>query len=124
MFVHSDGQLRAAHLILSYKPLSSNFQAPKCQIKVKDPRLHQISIATLGFLTTDLVPKGVLEVTLPPQYTIEEATPSHLAIKEEEEKVEEEMVEVSNSKDDFEVFNRPQSPKVLTGDLGHLPSAD
>ena len=30
VFVHSDGQLRAAHLILGYKPLSSSFQASKC----------------------------------------------------------------------------------------------
>ena len=31
------------------------------------------------------------------------------------------MVEVSNSKDDFEVFNQPQSPGVLVGDFSHLP---
>ena len=86
--------------------------------------MHQISVAALGFLITDPIPEGVLEVTLPPQYTTEEATPSHPTIKEEKEKVEEEMVEVSNSEDDFEIFNRPQSPKVLTGDLNHLPSAE
>ena len=40
VFVRSDGQLRAAHLILGYKPLSSSFQASKCQIKARDPRLH------------------------------------------------------------------------------------
>ena len=27
------------------------------------------------------------------------------------------------SKDDFEVFNRPESPKVPAGDFSHLPSA-
>lgn len=40
VFVHSDGQLRAAHLILGYTPISSSFQAPKCVIKARDPRLH------------------------------------------------------------------------------------
>ena len=27
------------------------------------------------------------------------------------------------SKDDFEVFNRPESPEVPAGDFSHLPSA-
>ena len=34
------------------------------------------------------------------------------------------MVEVSDSEDDFEVFNQPQSLEALTGDFGHLPSAE
>ena len=50
VFIHSDGQLRVAHLILGYTPLSSNFRAPKCVIKAKDPRLHLINIAMPGFL--------------------------------------------------------------------------
>ena len=76
-------------------------------------------LAAPGFLTTNPIPEGVLEVTLPPQHTTDKATPSHPAIKEEEK--EEEVVEVSDSKDDFKVFNRPQSPEVLIGDFGHLP---
>ena len=35
IFVHKDGQLKAAHLILDYNPLSSIFQAPKYVIKAK-----------------------------------------------------------------------------------------
>ena len=38
---------------------------------------------------------------------------------EEEEKV----VEVLDSEDDFEVFNRPESPEASTSDFSHLPSA-
>jgi len=87
--------------------------------------LHQIRVAAPGFLTTDLIPEGVLEVTLPPQYTTGEATPSHPAIKEEEEKEEEEeVVDFSDSEDNFKVFNRPQSPEVLIGDFSYLPSAE
>ena len=128
MFVHSDGQLRAAHLILGYTPISKSYQAPKCVIKAKDPRLHRISVATPGFLTTgpipegmlttDLIPESITKVALPPQYTTGEATLSYPAITKEEEK-EEEVVEVSDSKDEFEVFNQPLSPKALTSDLGH-----
>ena len=75
MFVHSDGQLRAAHLILDYTPVSKSYQASKCVIKAKDPRLHQINVAAPGFLTTDSIlegalttdpiPKGIPKVALP-----------------------------------------------------------
>ena len=41
IFVHTDGQLRAAHIILGYDPISFSFQAPKYVIKAKDLRLHQ-----------------------------------------------------------------------------------
>ena len=48
--MNSDSQLRAAHLILGYTSISSSFQAPKCVIKARDPRLHRISVAAPGFL--------------------------------------------------------------------------
>ena len=51
----ADGQLRAAHLILGYTPISLAFQAPKCVIKAKDSRLHRISVAYEGFV----VPEGI-----------------------------------------------------------------
>ena len=119
MFVHSDGQLRAAHLTLGYNPLLSSFQALKCVIKVKDPRLQLINVAVPGFLNPSSGPQGLLKVEPLLQYKAEdEATPSQPATKEEEE----EVVEVFDSEDDFEVFNRPLSPEVPAGDFGHLPS--
>ena len=120
MFVHSDGQLRVAHLIFGYNPLLSSSQLLKCLIKVKDPHLHQISVAALGFLTINLILGGVLEVILPPQYTTKEATSSYLAIKEEKE---EEIVDVLDSKYDFEVFNLLSSSESPVGDLSLLPLA-
>ena len=51
-----DGQLRAAHLILGYNPISRAFQAPSCMIRTKDPRLRRISVAYEGFV----VPQGIL----------------------------------------------------------------
>ena len=57
----ADGQLRAAHLILGYTPLSFAFQAPKCVIRAHDLRLHRISVAYEGFI----VPEGIPL----PQYT-------------------------------------------------------
>jgi len=115
VFVHSDGQLKATHLILGYTPISKSYQVPKCVIKAKNPRLHRISIAALGFLitglilegtlTTDPIPEGIPKVALPPQHTIGEATSFHPAITKEEEEKEEEVVEGFDSEDKFEVFN-------------------
>lgn len=62
ILVHKDEQLRAAHLILSYNPILSNFQAPKYVIKAKDHRLHLINIAIPGFLNLDPTLKGVQQV--------------------------------------------------------------
>ena len=51
----SDGQLRTAHLILGYSPISRAFQAPSCVIKAKDPRLRRISVAYERFI----IPQGI-----------------------------------------------------------------
>ena len=79
IFVHTDGQLRAAHIILGYDPISSSFQAPKYVIKAKDLRLHQINIAVSIFLTGPAL-EGTQLVELPFQLTAEEeVTPSFKA---------------------------------------------
>ena len=131
VIVHSNGQLRATHLILDYTPISKSFLAPKYVIKAKDPRLQRFSVAAPRFLicgpipegtlTTDPIPEGIPKVALPSQQTTGVVTSSRLAHTEEEE--EEEVVEVSDSKDKFEVFNQALSPKTSTFDLDH-PSLD
>ena len=52
----ADGQLRVAHLILGYTPLSFAFQTPKCVIRARDPQLHRISVAYQGFVVLEGVP--------------------------------------------------------------------
>ena len=52
----ANGQLRAAHLILGYTPLSLTFQAPKYVIQARDPRLHRISVSYQGFIVLEGVP--------------------------------------------------------------------
>jgi len=86
----------------------------KSIIKAQDPRLHWISVATLGFLisgpilegvfTTNPIPKGV------PKVEASSSCPINKEEEEEKEKEEGEIFEVSDSKDNFEVFNRPLSP--------------
>ena len=52
----SDGQLRAAHLIFGYTPISHAFQAPRCVIRARDSRLHRISVAYEGFVVPQSIP--------------------------------------------------------------------
>ena len=98
VFVHDDGQLQAAHLILGYKLISFGFQAPKCVIRAKDPRLHCINIVVPSFLLpegapvpegtfftqpipkgdfiTQLIPEGIPKLAFPSQHTTSESTSS------------------------------------------------
>ena len=130
VFVHSDGQLRAVHLILGNTPISKSFQAPKCVIKAKDPQLHRISVAALGFLVTGLIlegtlatipiPEGVPRVAPPLQRAVEEATSSQLNVKEEEEEEEDKgVVELTDSEEEFVVFDQPLSLESQVGNLSH-----
>ena len=108
VFVHTDGQLRAAHLILDYIPISKSFQVPKCIIKARDPRLQRISVANPGFLITGPIPECVLS-TNPILEGIPkvEASSSRPIIKdkEKEQEKEKELVQVSDFEDNFKVFN-------------------
>lgn len=100
IFVHFDRQLRVAHIILGYKPISTSFQAFKYMIKAKDHRLHQINVVIPGFLAGPL-PKGTYRVELPSEHRVkEEATSSHLALEEAVK-----VIEVSDFEEDFGAFD-------------------
>ena len=95
MFVNeADGQLRATHIILGYTPISLAFQAPKCVIKAKDPRLYRISVAYEGFIIPEGIPIPEGTTLTQPLFV---ATPSvgasssqPILLEEEEEKEKEE----------------------------------
>ena len=126
MYVNeSDGQLRATHLILGYTPISFAFQAPRCVIRAKDSRLHRISVAYEGFV----VPEGIslpryTPLTQPlPVATLSTGVPSPSPIlqvedEEEEEQKEEGFVDLTESTNDFEVFNQPSPPKNVPEEMG------
>ena len=68
IFVSEDGQLRAAHLILDYEPLSHAFVDMGQAIRARSPRLTRIDVSKPGFLARrDLPP-----VQLPPQRVLQE----------------------------------------------------
>ena len=114
----ADGQLRAAHLILGYTPLSFAFQAPKYVIRARDPRLHRICVSYQGFV----VPEGIpLPRDIPltqPLFVASlsaEASTSQPVLREEEDRGEEEeeeernpeeVIDLTDSSDEFEVFNQ------------------
>ena len=122
---NSTAPLRATHLILGYKPISHAFQAPRCVIRAKDPRLHRISVAYEGFV----VPEGIplprnTPLTQPlPVVTLSARVPSPSPIlqveKEEKKKQEGEgFVDLTESIDEFEVFNQPSPPKNVPEEMG------
>ena len=124
----ADGQLRVAHLILGYTPFSFTFQAPKYIIKARDPRLHRISVAYQRFIVLKGVP--LLRDT-PHTQPLFVATPSIGASssqpvleeeeekeKEEEERSPEEVVDLLDSSDEFEVFNQTLPSEDVSDEMG------
>ena len=81
IFVNDNGQLRAAHLVLDYKPLSRSFQDVSNAIRTNDYRLARIDVSRPRFLAPhDLppidhpVPQGVpLAAHLIQQMPLEQA---------------------------------------------------
>ena len=123
----SDGQLRAAHLILGYTPISRAFQALRCMIRAKDPWLHRISVAYEGFVVPEGIPLpkySPLTQPLPVAAFEAGATssppPPILQVEEEEEAEQEEegFVDLTGSTDDYEVFNQPSPPKDVPEEIG------
>ncbi|XP_065634575.1 uncharacterized protein LOC136069708 [Quercus suber] len=139
----SDGQLRAAHLILKYKPASTAFQAPQYVIKAKDPRIHRISVIFEGFIVPEgeLIPEGepftepLSEAILSTGASSSRSTPQKVGEEEEEEEEEGEEeaeeedeggeeeeeeeipggpAELPDSADELEVFDHPQSPEATS----------
>ena len=121
----SDGQLTAAHFILGYTPISRTFQAPRCVIRAKDPRHHRISVAYEGFVVPEGIPLprySPLTQSLPIA-TLSAGAPSPspiLQVEEEEEAEQEEegFVDLTESTDDYEVFNQPSPPKDVPEEIG------
>ena len=121
----ADGQLRAAHLILGYTPITRAFQAPRCVIRAKDPRLHRISVAYKGFVLAEGIPLPTsTPFTQPfPVATLSAGVPSPSPILQEVEEEEKEQkdkgfVDLTESADEFKVFNQPSSPKNLPDEMG------
>ena len=94
-----DFQVRAAHKILGYDPIQKSFASPKYVIKAKDPRLQKITVMEHDFF----LPEG---------------SSTQQAAKTEEGEVEgkEQVIELDQFEDEFNVFDQFNSSEGLFGD--------
>ena len=94
-------------------------------IRAKDPQLHHISIAYEGFVVPKgiLLPKHMPSTKSLPFATLSVGVSSSSPILQEEEEGKKEQeeqgfVDLTESVDEFEVFNQPPSPKSLPEEMG------
>ena len=98
IYITEDGQLRACHLVLGYRPLTRSIQAIGHAIRAGSPRLARIDVSKPKFLTREDLKPVVLPsawnlppaVQLPPPDNLDVATPvegetesSRLSLEEE-----------------------------------------
>ena len=50
IFLNREGQLRAVHIVLGFKPISTRFQVSKHVIRARDPCLALVDVAVEGFI--------------------------------------------------------------------------
>ena len=135
IYATEDGQLRAAHLVLGYQPLSSAFQAIGHAIRAGSPRLARIDVSQDGFLAPHDLPPVVLPGVrnpylaeqLPPVnepgaaiLVEEEAESSRLSLEEEidkfyfEEEIQQNpLVELSNPEAEQDQHSAVGVPSIV-----------
>ena len=127
IFIHSDGQLWVAHVILELTPISTCFQAPNNVIKARYPGLARIDVLVKGFITPP--PPGTLQVKpcahqLVDSIHAEEEEEQNQTLDEEEQS-QSEIKEESASKRtvsedftlDFNVFTQPDFVVVCSSNF-------
>ena len=120
IFVNDNEQLRAAHLILDYEPLSRTFLDVGNSIRANDYRLAHIDVSRSGFLAPhDLppvdhpIPQGIplavqpLQQVLLEQAIVEEGTASSSSLEEEIDKFrfEEEAIVISEVEEKVDEYS-------------------
>ena len=118
--MNNDGQLRAAHLILDYEPISRTFLDVGNSIRANDYHLACIDVSRPGFLAQhDLppvdhpIPQGIplavqpLQQVLLEQAIVEEGTASFSSLEEEIDKFrfEEEAIVISEVEEKVDEYS-------------------
>ena len=109
----SGNQVKAAHKILGYDPIQKSFSAPKYVIKAKDPRFYRITVTEHGFLLSE-------GSSTQGGASLAGFSSSQQAAETEEvrAKGEEQVIELGQSEDEFDVFDQFDPSKDPLGDLG------
>ena len=123
--MNDDGQLRAAHLILDFEPISRNFLDVGNSIRANDYRLAHIDVSRLGILAPyDLssvdhpIPQRIplvaqpLQQVLIGQAIVEEGAASSSSLEEEIDKFqfEEETIVISEAEEEAGEYLCVQTP--------------
>ena len=109
IFFHHNDQLQAAHIILSFKPISTHFQISKHIIKAKDPRLVRVNVAVEGFIQKALLTETQFVELLAHQVSQlivegEKIIPSEDEAEVQSEEAKKEGFESLVLEEDFELF--------------------
>ena len=123
-----DGQLRVAHLILDYKPISRTFLDVSNSIRVNDYRLARIDVSRPGFLVPrDLppvdhpIPQGIPFTAQPlwqvplAQAIAKEGVASSSSLEEEIDRFqfEEEAIVISKAEEEMDEYSCIQTPAQI-----------
>ena len=117
--MNEDRHLRAAPLILDYKPLSCIFQDVGQAIRVGSPRLAQIDVSKPAFLARrDLPPvsRPILQNPLPIALPLPQAPPIVAAIPTERVASSRLSLEEEIDKFHFEEEQSPKAPLICISD--------
>ena len=131
--MNDDRQLRAAHLILDYEPLSRTFLDIDNSIRANDYRLAHIDVSQPGFLAPhDLppidhpIPQGILYAAQPlhqvplAQAVAEEGAASSSPLEEEIDRFrfKEEAIVISEAKEEVDEYSCVQTPTLIITYVG------
>ena len=126
--MNDDGQLRAAHLILDYEPISRTFLDVGNSIRANDYRLARIDVSRPSFLAQhDLPPvdhpisQGIPLAAQPLQQMplgqaiVEEGAASSSSLEEEIDKFqfEEEAIVISEAEEEVDEYSCVQTPAQI-----------
>ena len=128
IFVNNNGQLRTAHLILDYEPISRTFLDVGNSIRANDYRLARIELSRPGFLALhDLppvnhpIPQGIPLAAQPLQQVplgqavAEEGAASSSSLEKEIDKFrfEEEVIIISEAEEETDEYSCIQTPAPI-----------
>ena len=118
IYVTEDGQLRTAHLVLGYQPLTRSFQAIGHAIRAGSPRLAGIDVSKPKFLARqDLKPVVLPGVRNPPP-VVQLPSPNNLEVAAQpEEEAESSRLSLEEEIDEF-YFEEdiPKAPLIELSD--------
>ena len=131
--MNDDGQLRAAHLILDYEPISRTFLDIDNSIRANDYHLARIDVSRLGFLAPHDLPP--VNHPIPPsiplaaqplrqvplaQAVAEERAASSSSLEEEIDKFrfEEEAIVISEAEEETDEYSCVQTPALIITYVG------